>query len=128
MTIQKFAWGMRSVLFLGILLTIISIVFLSPYSNPETLQKSFIEIAFFYLSVFLLFVGMFSCLLFRLRRKFHTEEFLETHLGVSARQGFLIALTLITILFLQEMRILIWWDCLLVIGAIFIIELYFLTR
>ena len=128
MITQKFAWGMRSVLFLGILLTTASVIFLSPYHNPIIEEKNIFSIIFFHLSISLLFFGIFSFSLFKLRKKFHTEEFLKTHLGISIRQGFLISLILVGILFLQEMRVLTWWGGLLVIGAVFIIELYFLTR
>jgi len=47
---------------------------------------------------------------------------------LSLRQGMLLSLLACGLLFLQSFRILVWWDGLLLLAGIFLIELYFLNK
>jgi hypothetical protein len=81
-----------------------------------------------------LFFGLwasFSLLLFWLRTlkiKDPRRKEMNSLVGVSIRQGFLLALIFLVLLIMQSFGILVWWDGLLAVGAILLVELYFLAR
>jgi hypothetical protein len=82
----------------------------------------------FYFTFFLLLTGIFILMLSFLRRKFGKDGVILSDLGISFRQGMLLSLLAIVLLMLQSFRFLTWWDGLLSVAGIFLIELYFLTK
>jgi len=72
--------------------------------------------------------GIFNLFLLRLRKKSVNAEAAHYIIGLSFRQGILLACFAIGLLILQSLRILIWWDGLLLLAGIFIIELYFVSK
>jgi hypothetical protein len=56
------------------------------------------------------------------------KESVAINIGLSLRQGFLLAILTLGILILQGMRVLVWWDGLLLVAGIFLMELYFLSK
>jgi hypothetical protein len=83
---------------------------------------------FFYSSLFLMTAGIFSLFFVWLRRKIVGDEMAADHLGINFRQGILLSILVIILFLLQNARVLTWWDGLLAVGGIFLIELYFLSR
>jgi hypothetical protein len=63
-----------------------------------------------------------------IRRKTLGEEAAQSNAGLSLRQGILLAILVIALLVLQSFRMLVWWDGLLVLAGVILIELYFLSR
>jgi 4-hydroxybenzoate polyprenyltransferase len=63
-----------------------------------------------------------------IRKKLLGKEMMVINVGLSFRQGILLAFFCLIILVLQSYRILIWWDALLVLGGVFLMELYFLSK
>jgi len=59
---------------------------------------------------------------------FYGVQQLLGHLGVSFRQGVFLAILAEILLILQSYRILTWWDALLVVVGMFLVELYFLAK
>lgn len=122
MTLKSYLWGMR----ISTLLSFFAFCLVVCYTDPE---KSGIPGKFiFFLTLFLLFSGVITIFLTWLRRTFGKEGVIFSELGMSFREGILLSLLLIVLLVLQSFRILVWWDGLLAVAAIFLIELYFLSK
>jgi hypothetical protein len=82
----------------------------------------FFVVLFFFLS------GLFNLSLLFLRRKLLGGEGALATVGLSFRQANLLSLFCIGLLILQSFRMLEWWDGLIVLAGVFLIELYFLSR
>lgn len=127
-----FLWGMRILAVVSFLLMVITLIYLSPYSEPYSFQDPVsINIFIFEVSLFFTLLAVFSLFLFRIR-KMRLSDLREKELsaltGISFRQGFLLALAVLVLLVMQSFGVLIWWDGLLAMGAIIMIELYFLAK
>ena len=122
MTLKSYLWGMRSSTFLALVAWVLVIF----HTDPETggVSAKFI----FYFTLFLLLSGVFILMLSFLRRKFGKNGVVLSDLGMSFREGMLLSLLVVILLVLQSLRFLAWWDGLLAVAGIFLIELYFLTK
>ncbi|OGC82254.1 MAG: hypothetical protein A2788_00080 [Candidatus Abawacabacteria bacterium RIFCSPHIGHO2_01_FULL_46_8] len=109
-----FACGM-----LGALATGLIIVRLNPF------RDGFLVISLFYLSIFIALTGILSFVLFYLHRIWAANEVYFRNINIAFRQGALLSLLLIGFLFLQSYRLLTWWDGLLLMAAIALVELMF---
>jgi hypothetical protein len=132
MSYRFFLWLMRilALVSFGALLTVM--MFSSPYLNNQSFQElALFNVIIFEVSLFLGLWASLSLFLFWLRtlkiKDPRTKE-LNTSVGVSIRQGFLLALIFLILLIMQSFGILVWWDGLLAVGVILLIELYFLAR
>ena len=122
MTLKSYLWSLR----IGTLLSFSAWGLVVFFIDPK---KSGIWGQFvFYFSFFLVLSGMFILLLTRLKKISKKEELAFAEIGISFREGILLSLLVIALLVLQSFRILVWWDGLLVVAGIFLIELYFLTK
>ena len=122
MTLKSYIWGMRIVT----LFSIIGLSMIVYYVDPDS--SGLIGKVLFYLVLFFVFSGIFNLLLLWLRRKMTTNETAPANVGLSLRQGILLAILAVGLLVLQSFRILVWWDGLLLLAGVFLIELYFLSR
>jgi hypothetical protein len=122
MTIRSYLWGMR----LCTLIALISLVFVVQYVNPN--QDGILAQILFYVSLFFFLTGIVTLFLFWLRRTFSKAEMSGAYVGVSFRQGALIALAVCALLILQSFRLLVWWDGGIVVVGILLIELWFLSK
>ncbi len=86
-----------------------------------------LALAFFYSSLILALTGAFSLLLYALRWGFASEE-TAPHFGVTLREGFLLALMIAIALAFERLRVLTWWDALLLLAIVLLLEFYFLAR
>jgi len=84
--------------------------------------------AAFFVSLFLALVGSLTLLGYNIRIRLSRREVLYAHLGVSFRQATLISLVVVGLLLLQAARVLNWWDGILLVSAILLLELYFRTK
>lgn len=96
------------------------------YIDPE--NSGFIGQILFYSSFYLVLTGIFTLIFTLIRKKLADQDTAAFYLGTNFRQGALVALLAIILLLFQSLRILTWWDGLLVVAGIFIIELYFLNK
>lgn len=96
--------------------------------NIDPFESGIIGEIFFYFSFWLFLLGVWMNVLVWLRIKFLTGEGAIETMGLSFRQGFLLALLIISIIYLNAHGYLIWWIGLLVVAGIFLIELFFLSR
>lgn len=82
----------------------------------------------FYLSLFLALTGTLSLIGFFVRVWFSHELVVFRHLGVSSRQAVWLGALVVVTLLLQSQRLLTWWNALLLILFLGIIESLFLSR
>ncbi len=132
---DKLIWIFRLLVLVSFIFTIIIIFSTSPYADKESLNRNFLNILLFYLSFFVFFFSLLFLIFFRFRKRRLEKKNNEPKrrkiaslLRLSFRQGFLVALGLTLLLFLQSFKVLTWWVALLVGGALLLIELYFLSE
>lgn len=121
MTLKAYFWGMKISAVLSFIACILVIWFVDPKMAGPT------GLVLFYGSAFLFLSAIFVLFFTWLRRADSPEEF-HIHLAISFRQGILMSLMTICLLILQQVRILKWWDGLLVVAAFLLLELNFLTK
>ncbi|MFH1598371.1 MAG: hypothetical protein ABIB97_04890 [Patescibacteria group bacterium] len=96
------------------------------YINPET--SGFIGLFLFYISLLVALTGTLALIGFFIRVWFSQEEIVYKHVGKSLRQAVLFSLLVVGGLLLQGARLLTWWNGLLFIMGLAVLELFFLTR
>ncbi len=122
-----------------LLFSLVGMIFLllkiPPYQNQDPELKNEYVIVIFFTIFFVFFFALFSLVLFGVRKiiasrgkKQIRNKTICLTMGISIRQGFFLALGITILLVLQTFRILTWWDGLLALGAIFMLELYFLSK
>lgn len=82
----------------------------------------------FYFILFFAISGVLNLIFLRLRRRITTSETAFGNVGMSLRQAIILAFFAIGLLILQSLRVLVWWDGLLLLAGVFLIELYFISR
>lgn len=122
MTLKLYLWSLRvfSLLFGAALGFIVFYIDIEKYGVAA--------LTGFYASFFLTFSGMFILALTQLRKYFSGGILTSGQLSASFRQGILLAMTAVALLFLQSLRMLAWWDGLLVAAGVLLIELHYLTK
>jgi len=121
MTLRKYLilMGMASlVCWLAFLLVIF-------YMNPITTGP--LAVVFFYSSLFLSLVGSFAIIGFALRRKFLQGELIFRQVAVTFRQAFLFGLLVVASLWMQKFKMLTWYNSVLLILAVAVLEFFFLS-
>lgn len=122
MALKTYIWALR----LLSLFSLIGFYFVAIYVDPEV--SGVPGKVVFFLSLGFSLSGLFSLFLFFLRRKTLGEDTAWNNANLSLRQGILLSFLVLGLLVLQSFRILVWWDGLLAVAAVFLIELYFLSR
>lgn len=122
MSLKAYIWGTRFVIFAS--LTALGLVVF--YLDPDSVGYS--GLAIFYFILFFALSGIFNLFLLYIRRKTMKDEMHIANVALSFRQGILLALLAVGLLILQSFRMLVWWDALLVVAGVFLIELYFLSK
>lgn len=132
MSYRFFLWIMRILALVSFGAVLVIMFFSSPYLDSQYFQEiALANVIIFEISLFFGLLASFSLLLFWMRTlklKDPRKKELNSLVGVSVRQGFLLALMFLVLLIMQSFDILVWWDGLLVVGAILMVELYFLAR
>lgn len=122
MSLKTYIWS----LILSMVLALCAWLFV--LFNIDPFESGIIGEIFFYFSFWLFLLGVWMNVLVWLRIRFLTGEGAIETMGLSFRQGFLLALLIISIIYLNAHGYLIWWVGLLVAAGIFLIELFFLSR
>ena len=120
--------SLKKYLFLMILATILcwlAFAFVLFSINPKTAGAT--GLLFFYLSLFLGLLGIFSIFGFLVRYFLGRRIVAYRQVKIAFRQGAMFALLLTGSLFLQGQRLLVWWNTLLFIFLLSVIEYFFLT-
>lgn len=122
MTIRSYVWAIRLIT----LLALMALVWVILFVDPE--RSGFYGKIYFFASLFFAAAGFFNLILISIRSRYIGSEMAAGNIGISFRQGILLSLLLVSLLTLQSFRMLVWWDGLLVVAAVFLMELYFLSR
>jgi len=122
MTLRSYIWGIRFVTVIS-LVAFVFVIKLVDYETSGLAGK-----LLFFCSLFFTLSGLFNLLLLWLRRNQVDAENAFLNIGLSFRQGIFLALFAVGLLILQSLRILIWWDGLLLLAGIFLVEFYFVSR
>ena len=93
-----------------------------PYAGGST------ALTWFYVTLFLALTGTFTIIGFYLRVWLKHNALYYQNVNVSFRQGALFSFAVCGLLALQSLRVLNWWDGLLVIAIIVMVEFAFLAR
>lgn len=95
---------------------------LSPFS------QSTLALSLFYSSLFIALAGTFTMLFYFLRSWANKKEIYNIHLNTCLRQGILLSTMVIVGLAFQRLRVLTWWDGILLLAIVLLIEFYFSSR
>ncbi len=122
MTLRAYVWGMRIITLLS-LVALGAVIF---YVDPES--SGIFGIVIFYVTIFFALSGIFNLFLLFIRKKLLGKELVSVNVGLSFRQGLLLAIFCFIILILQSYHLLVWWNALLALAGIFLVEFYFLNK
>jgi hypothetical protein len=95
---------------------------LSPFSQPV------LALSLFYASLFIALAGTFALIFYFLRVWANKKEIYNVHLNTSLRQGVLLSAMIIIGLAFQRLRVLTWWDGILLLAIVLLVEFYFSSR
>jgi hypothetical protein len=95
---------------------------LSPFLSGD------LALTFFYSSLFLALTGTFTVVIYYLRLALSQTENFFGNLNTALRQGALLSFMSCTGLVFQRLRVLTWWDALLLLVIVMLIEYYFMSR
>ncbi len=119
MTHKSYLSGIALVAILGWAALIIVLYRLDPYTSTT------LALPFFFFALFLALTGTLALLGFYSRVWFRVNEIYYEHISASLRQGALAALAVSGALVFQILRVLTWWDGLLIVAAVVLVEVYF---
>ncbi len=122
MTLRTYVWGILIITLFSFVALLGVIINIDPDKAGLAGKAVFFAVLLFFLS------GFFNLFLLWLRKKMLGKESTAVNIGLSFRQGFLLAVLALGVLILQGMRLLVWWDGLLLVVGIFLVELYFLSK
>lgn len=116
MSLSFYLWGVRLFTLFALLASLGVVIAI----DPE--ETSNVGRGLFFVSVFAVLTGILTLFVTWIYRKALGESGAAHHLGSAFRQAFLMALYGIGIIFLQYAGILVWWDALLLLAVILLIE------
>ncbi|MBI5411581.1 hypothetical protein HZA43_00205 [Candidatus Peregrinibacteria bacterium] len=88
----------------------------------------FLALVLFYASFFLALSSTFCLLIHFLRAWFNHEPTAPPYLNIALRQGTLLSMIVTLGLLFQRLRVLTWWDALLLVVIVVLIEFYMMVR
>jgi amino acid transporter len=110
---------------MGLAIFVPLLVFSLLYLNPK---MGISAITTLMVSVFIVALCLVSLFGFFIRTKLSNNENLFTTFRASTRQAFLFALFIIIILGLAAIKLLTWWDSLLLALSLILFEIYFISN
>lgn len=108
--------------FIGWITLAIVVFRLDPFTSTTLALPFFFLALFFALSTTLALTGFYSRVWFR------TNEIYQAHIPISLRQGILISIAVCVTMVFQIHRMLTWWDGILIVAAVSLVELYFSSQ
>jgi len=119
MLLRLYLFSLYAILFISAGFSLIIVFNVNPFQSP------FWMILIFYITIFLFWTAIFSLIGYYFKVWATNREIIFSHLLPTLRQSMLIAVAIIGLLFLQQLRVLNWWVGALLVVATFFIELYF---
>lgn len=120
MTLNAYLWGMKVSTTIAFFTWATVVLYIDPR------EAGAFGMSLFVLTFFLWLSGAAALFLIWVRRKAQDEERAAKALGMSLRQGMFLAGYCLVLLGMQYIRILVWWNALLVAVAVLLAELWFL--
>jgi len=80
---------------------------------------------YFFVSLFIALSATFALMIFFLKRFLHGNEVIYSFLVIALRQGILISLGICLLLLLKSLQVFFWWDGLIIVLVMVLIELAF---
>lgn len=118
---QNFIRGLLvSTLIFGLLLFFLTIT--------QTPEKGIVTVVIYFISIFFFVMGLSAISGFYIRRWWQHNEVLFENVKISIRQAVLLSGFFCGILILAALRLLTWWDGVILAISFLLIELYFKTR
>ena len=94
----------------------------------DPFSSGFIGLFSFYLILFLAFMGTLSLIGFFIRSIFLKKTVLFRHIGISLRQAIMFSVLIVVSLMLQANKLFTWWNAILLILSLTLMEFFFLAR
>lgn len=116
MSFSVYLWGIRLFLFLSLAAWIGIVIAVDPYRSGQ------VGLGLFFVSLFGTILGSLTLMMTWIYRKALGAQGVAHHLGGAFRQSFLLSLFFILLVFLQMRQWLTWWDALLVLTAVLLLE------
>lgn len=95
---------------------------MDPFSSTN------VALVLFFVSLFFALASFFAVIGYYLRVFFNRNEIYYSHILISLREGILFSFFVCIALIFQIIRVLTWWNLLLLFVAIMLLEAYFLSR
>lgn len=96
--------------------------------NIDPTDSGTLGLASFFGSLFFALAGTFGLIGFFTRVWLSGNEIIYENIGISFRQSFLLSLCIIGLLALQAIRMLTWWNGILLVLIIIMLEFYFMAK
>lgn len=96
--------------------------------NIDPFTSGSVGLLSFYVMLFLALMGTFALLGFFVRAIFVKRAVLFRHIGVSLRQSVLLSFLILISMMLQANRLFTWWNAILLILGLALLEFFFLGR
>ncbi|MFA6391146.1 MAG: hypothetical protein WCW66_00140 [Patescibacteria group bacterium] len=96
--------------------------------NIDPFSSGFVGLFSFYIMLFLALMGTFALFGFIVRAVFVKRSVLFRHIGVSLRQSVLFSSLIMVSLMLQANNLFTWWNAILLILGLGLLEFFFLGR
>lgn len=96
--------------------------------NYDPYHTDVLTISAFFVSLVVWLSGIFTLVIFYLRVALGNKEVIYAYFTPSVRQAVLISIVIVGILVFQTLRVLAWWDIILLVISILLLELFFRTR
>lgn len=96
--------------------------------NYNPYKSDIVTIIAFYTSLLLWVTGIFSLIGSYIRTKTINHDLIQSDLFAVFRQSLFISLAFVGILIMQTLKVLTWWDGILLVLAILLLELFFRTK
>ncbi len=93
--------------------------------NLSPFTSGYLALSLFYASLIIALTGTFSIIIYYLRSIFSDSSKEMSKLNTSLRQGSLLSAMIAIGLIFQRLRVLTWWDTILLLAIVLLIEYYF---
>lgn len=96
--------------------------------NTNPYQEDILTISAFFASLFIFIAGLLTLIGFYTRVKMSNNEIFYSNFKPSLRQALLISFAMVGVLILNSLDVLTWWDAIMFILSIILLELYFQNK
>jgi len=122
MKLKNFFWTGEIVTSFSWIVFFLILIFINPYKADK------IVFYLFFLTLFFSVLGTVGLLNLRWFLKRQGTEQIKRKIFTSFRHGIMVAVVLTGLLFMQSIDVLSWWDGVVFVLAVVLIEAYFLTK